>query len=80
MDWRYGWYVLAFAILSPKYCCPEEAYVLFFENKRLRLEDWVTDDMFDEMKNLKKEIGGKKTAECFGISVKHFYKIMKRRN
>lgn len=24
--WRTGWYVLAYAILAPSYCCPEKAY------------------------------------------------------
>lgn len=77
IDWRYGWYVLAYAILSPTYCCPEKAFITFFEGKKVNVIQWMTEDMIEEMKNIKKEIGGKKTAECYGISLREAYRLIR---
>lgn len=76
MHWRVGWYVLAVAILSPQYCCPEKAYAKFMSGtKYVTNNTWLTPDIVQEMFVLEKQLGDKDAAACFGFR-KHIFKDM----
>lgn len=80
-DWRTGWYVLAYAILSQKYCCPEKAYFEYMNvgsGQRPFTTYWVTNEMLEEMLLQRQELGNRKAAELYGIEAKNFWVMLKR--
>lgn len=80
--WRTGWYVLAYAILSPDYCCPEKAYCEYMHagaKKNICVTDWITEGMFEEMITMKKILGNKKAAELYGMEPSNFWHFLNKR-
>lgn len=81
MYWHTGWYVLALAILSEKYMCPEKAFYVYLstgtERQRYPYEEWMPPGMLDEMRAQRKLLGNKKAAELYGIDKSNFCRITK---
>lgn len=80
--WRTGWYVLAYAILAPSYCCPEKAYCEYMHagsRKKICVTEWVTMGLFNEMVAMRVVLGNKKAADLYGIDPSNFCHMMKKR-
>lgn len=79
MYWHTGWYVLALAILSEKYMCPEKAFYVYLSGNRHRAKsaEWMPPGMLDEMRVQRKLLGNYKASKLYGIEQKNFYRMTK---
>lgn len=80
--WHTNWYILAYAILAPEFCCPEKAYYEYFaigeENRKIRAAEWMPKGMLDEMCRQQEEIGNKRAADLYGIHYNTFWHMLKK--
>lgn len=81
ISWHTGWYVLAYAILAPVYCCPEKAFCEYLNvgsRRKTRTVDWFTPELLEEMQQQRNLLGNKKASELYGIEPSNFCHILKR--
>lgn len=86
-----GYYILALCILYPNYICKEKAEFIYENAGKTKEEKrrgscsgvgrgtrWITDEIRQEMLNLRNEIGLKATADLYGMRDSDLCHLLKK--